>query len=366
MWYTVPMKRLTKKPRVAVAMSGGVDSSVTAYLLKKQGYDVVGVMAKFWGDAAHREGGFENTCCSLESRKKGEAIAKKIGIPFYFLDLEIPFKEKVIDTFIDRYESGKTPNPCVSCNREVKIGLLLKKVQELFGARFLATGHYAQIRNGNIYLSKDTFKDQTYFLSRLRREDISHLLFPIGGYTKTQVRAIAKKAGLESDVSAESHELCFFSERTPAQFLQRNIGLKSGKVVDDSGAVIGTHIGAYKYTLGQRKGLNLKIEKAVYISEILPKTNTIKVTYNHDDARLLQYTVEVADFHPLSSVRFPARVQVKLRHSPQFTAARAESTKRGTITLHLETPVRAISSGQIAALYKNSRLLGGGEIVKAE
>lgn len=350
-------------------MSGGVDSTTTAWLLKQQGHDVVGVMAKFWGDAAFREGGFQNVCCSLEAKKKCEAIAKKIGIPFYFLDLEIPFKEKVVDVFVESYQEGRTPNPCVSCNREVKIGLLLKKVQELFGVDYLATGHYAKIEHSGedtvIRLSEDAVKDQTYFLARLRKEDAKKLLFPCGEYNKTQIREIAKKAGLDAFVSAESHELCFFSEKTPAEYLQKNIGKQTGDVIDDTGRKIGTHEGAYMYTLGQRKGLDLKIENAVYVSEIDPKSNTIKVTYDHDDRSLQHDRVSLEDFNAVHEITYPAHVQAKLRHAPHFVDAIAEKGKNGTMELKLKKPQRAVMKGQLAALYQDGKLVGGGEIVNA-
>jgi tRNA-specific 2-thiouridylase len=271
--------KTTKKKIVAVAMSGGVDSSVAAYLLKQQGYEVIGVMAKFWGDAAFREGGFQDTCCSIETRKKGELVAEKLGIPFYFLDFEVPFKEHVVDVFVDGYKNGTTPNPCVLCNREVKIGLLLKKAQEMFGVEYLATGHYAKVsgkgKNLKIQRAKDTQKDQTYFISRVRKADLEYLIFPCGNYTKPEIRGIAKKAGLAPLVLAESQELCFFSEKTPGAYLQKNLGKIQGAVVDHLGKKLGTHEGAYKFTLGQRKGLDLKMEKAVYVSEIDTQTMTL-------------------------------------------------------------------------------------------
>lgn len=363
-----PMKKKQKKI-VAVAMSGGVDSSVAAYLLQQQGYEVVGVMAKFWGDAAFREGGFQDTCCSIETRKKGEAVAAKLGIPFYFLDFEVPFKEHVVDAFVAGYKNGITPNPCVLCNREVKIGMLLKKVREMFGVDYLATGHYAQIvrkgSNVTIKRSKDTYKDQTYFISRVRKEDLAHLMFPCGGYTKDQIRAIAKEAGLAPLVLAESQELCFFSEKTPGAYLQKNIGKVPGDVVDVAGKKLGTHHGAYKFTIGQRKGLDLKMEKAVYVSEIDTKNNKVVVTYQHDDKKLQNTSVVVKKFNMLQKVTKGQKVLTKLRHTPEFSKAVVSKIHNDSLEITLDSPQRAVMPGQIAALYANQTLLGGGEIVSA-
>ncbi len=359
-----------KRKTVAVAMSGGVDSSVAAYLLKQQGYEVIGVMAKFWGDAAFREGGFQDTCCSIETRKKGEIISRELDIPFYFLDLEVPFKEHVVDVFVEGYKSGKTPNPCVLCNREVKIGLLLKKVQELFGVDYLATGHYAQIAHKNgvtkVTRSKDSFKDQTYFLSRVQQKDLDRLLFPCGGYTKDEIREIAREAGLASLVLAESQELCFFSEKTPGAYLKKNIGKSVGEVVDTAGKKLGTHDGAYKFTLGQRKGLDLKMEKAVYVSEIDTRTNTIKVTYDHNDPKLQNTSVKITKFNSLAKIRKGQKVLAKLRHTPEFAEATiANITTSGQVELRLQKSQRAVMPGQVAAIYAKNVLLGGGEIVAA-
>lgn len=357
-----------KKITVAVAMSGGVDSSCAALLLKQQGYDVIGVMAKFWGDAAFREGGFQDTCCSIEARKKGEIVAARIGIPFYFLDFEVPFKEHVVDEFVKGYKEGRTPNPCALCNREVKIGLMVKKVREMFGVDYLATGHYAQItRKGKkfeIRRSKDAYKDQTYFLSRVRKEDLEHLMFPVGGYTKDQVREFAKQSNIADLVLAESMELCFFSEKTPGAYLRKNLGNQVGDVVDFEGKKLGTHKGAYAYTVGQRKGLDLKMEKAVYVSEIDTKSNTLRVTYNHDDPRLQQRVVRVKDFNSVAKIKKGQRVLAKLRHTPQFTLAKVTGVdRRGNVEITLNTPERAVMPGQVAALYDGAKLLGGGEIV---
>lgn len=362
------MKKKNTKKRVAVAMSGGVDSSVAAWLLQRQGYDVIGVMGKFWGDAAFRESGFTDSCCSLEARKKGEAIAHRLGIPFYFIDLEMDFKAHVVDEFIEKYAKGATPNPCVTCNREVKIGLLLKKVQELFGVNYLATGHYATIddkKDPLIHLSGDATKDQTYFLARVRREDLKHLLFPCGEYTKDEIRGLARKAGLADLVLQESMELCFFSEKTPKNFLQKNIGKLSGQITDPTGKVLGTHEGTYLYTLGQRKGMNLGVENATYVKKIDPRSRTIEVSYSHDDPELTHTQVLVKNMNRQTTRRLPKHVQVKLRHSPRFVGATTEE-KKNTVILYLDEPVRAVSRGQLAALYANGTLLGGGEIAKAQ
>lgn len=359
-----------KKQTVAVAMSGGVDSSVAAYLLKRQGYEVIGIMAKFWGDAAFREGGFQDTCCSIETRKKGEAVSARLGIPFYFLDFEVPFKEHVVDEFVSGYKSGKTPNPCVLCNREVKIGMLLKKAREMFGVEYLATGHYAKISGKGskikIARSKDAYKDQTYFISRVRKEDLTHLMFPCGNYTKPEIREIAKKAGIADLVLAESQELCFFSEKTPGAYLQKNIGKISGDVVDDSGKKLGTHFGAYKFTIGQRKGLDLKMEKAVYVSEIDTKNNRVVVTYDQNDPKLQNQYVVVKNFNILAPIKKGQKVLAKLRHTPEFTKAIINKISNNNITIQLDTPQRAVMPGQIAALYTDKTLLGGGEIVSVK
>jgi tRNA-uridine 2-sulfurtransferase len=246
------MKKDNSRIKVVCAMSGGVDSSVSAALLKAAGFDVVGVMAKFWKDG---ESSAENRCCSIESEKLARLVCKQLEIPFYVVNLEREFKKAVVDNFLAQHKRGNTPNPCVVCNKEIKFGLLLKKAEKM-GADFLATGHYVRIENGKMMKGKDKAKDQSYFLWQLDKKQLQKVLFPVGGYTKDQVRQLAKEFDLAVAETPESQEVCFVPD-TANNFLKKYLKQKPGKIIDKNGKTVGVHQGLWFYTIGQRKGLPL-------------------------------------------------------------------------------------------------------------
>ena len=251
----------TKNKKVVVAMSGGVDSSTALAILKEQGYDCIAVSMQLWDysekdDATHTAG----SCCSMDDIYDARHVAEGLGVPFYVVNAEDAFAEKVVADFIEGYAKGLTPNPCIRCNEFLKFGLLLRKAA-LLGAGFLATGHYARIEAGpagfKLLKAVDPEKDQSYFLFTMTEEHLSKVLFPLGGLTKKEVRSMAKRLGLRTSDKPESQEVCFVEDARYGAFLSPRISAGKGKISDSSGKVLGTHNGIFNYTVGQRKGLNL-------------------------------------------------------------------------------------------------------------
>ena len=278
-------------------MSGGVDSSVAAYLLKEQGYDVIGVTMQIWQEDKEyeeREGG----CCSLSAVDDARRVADKIGIPFYVLNFRDSFKKNVIDYFIDEYMEGKTPNPCIACNKYLKFDELLKKAQGI-GADYIATGHYAKIEehNGRYILVKsdDDKKDQTYALYNMTQEQLAHTLMPCGEYTKDRIREIAKEIGLDVHNKKDSEEICFISDNNHGKYISEAMPgkVKQGNFVDKDGNILGKHKGIVYYTIGQRKGLGLAMGRPVFVTDINPLTNEVVVGAEEDICLL--YTSDAAD-----------------------------------------------------------------------
>ncbi len=375
------------KKKVLVGMSGGVDSTVTACLLQEQGYEVIGVHLRFWTDPTifsdeEQEKFPQNKCCTLEGLTKTRKIAAKLGIPFYVLNFEDIFKEQVVDFFIDGYGEGITPNPCVECNRSVKFGLFLDKMKEM-GADYVATGHYARkvevIENGEItykvLTAKDKSKDQSYFLYTLTQEKLRHILFPIGEFTKPEVRELAKKFGIdEVNNQKESQNLCFFPERDHSAFLQRYLEKQNfvpGPIITTTGQKIGTHQGLPLYTIGQRKGLGIGGIKGVktegepwYVVKIDKEKNAL-VVGKHQDLYTQGF---IADQLSFISGKIPpdgTEFITKIRHRflPQPAKVKSENKK---ITVEFLSPQRAVTPGQSVVFYQNEELIGGGIISKEE
>ncbi len=297
-----------KKIRVLMAMSGGVDSSVAAKLLKDQGYDVTGVFLHFWKEAGDVS---ENKCCSLESMLDAREVCRKIGIHLHTFDFQKPFKKAVVDNFLSEYKKGRTPNPCVECNKFVKLGLLLERAKAL-GFDYVATGHYLKIKKVpfnnkkevkekksvklksktlekdnfiyKLYRAKDKSKDQTYFLYTFNQKQLSHLLFPLGNYLKPQVRELAKKFGFAVAEKKDSHEICFIPGKHHNDFLKRHLKLKPGIIVlKESGEVIAQHQGLPLYTIGQRRGIEIGGNGPYYVAEMDYKKNILYVIKNWND-----------------------------------------------------------------------------------
>lgn len=350
---------LVSKGRVLVAMSGGVDSSVSAALLKAQGYEVIGAMMRFWPDNK-KDDCFE-TCCSPDAAYEARRVADIVGVPFYLLDYREEFQEKIIDPFIAGYAAGETPNPCVNCNTRVKFDSLLKKARML-GCDYVATGHYV-IREGNALFRGDPKKDQTYFLWGTPKEAIPHMMFPVGHLEKPQVRAIAEEYGLPTAKKPESQNICFV-QGDLKEFLSNHLTARPGPLVDlETGEVIGEHAGAQFYTVGQKKGLGLfKTHLERYVVRVNPATNEVIVgpreacLWSGLEAREVNLLVEPEEL--------PETLEVQVRYRTKPVLGKVERLGDGRMTVRLAEPQFAVTPGQSMVLYQGDRLLGGGFIHK--
>lgn len=343
------------KDTVVVGMSGGVDSSVAAYLLKEKGYNVIGVTMKMW------DGGAFVT-------NDAQAVAKMLDIPFYPLDFCSEFKKNVIDYFVDEYMRGNTPNPCVVCNRYVKWEALLKRAAEL-GAKYIATGHYARIdrlSSGRYAVcnSVSSAKDQTYALYNLTQEQLSHTLMPVGEYEKPQIRAIAEHIGLKVADKPDSQEICFIPDKDYAGYIRRSteIGNTDGNFVDEVGNILGRHKGFFCYTIGQRKGLNLAMGHPVFVKEIRPESNEV-VIGEEECVFTKRLRADSINYMAVSELNSDNRMLAKIRYGHKGSMCSVVSVINGVIELEFDEPVRAITPGQSVVFYENGYVLGGGTII---
>ncbi len=354
-----------KKPKVFVAMSGGVDSSVAALLLKKQGYKVVGVFMKFWAGV----GANENRCCSLEARRDAMRVCAVLNIPFLTWDFRKEFKKAVVNDFISGYKKGITPNPCVICNKEIKFGLFFKKAIKM-GADYTATGHYLNLKTKNLkqktvyslFQAKDKNKDQSYFLWTLTQEQLKHCLFPIGDYTKDEVRALAKKYKLPVALKKESQEVCFVHDRDLSGFLKKYIHPKKGAIVElKSGKKIGEHQGVQFYTIGQR--VPVGGTGPYYVVDKNLKKNQLMVikkgNKNSPYKELILKDVNWISGAPPKSLK----ILVRTRYRQPLVLAKI-MFHASNFKLYFGQPVKFIAPGQSAVFYgKNKELLGGSVII---
>ncbi len=342
-------------------MSGGVDSSVAAALLVQQGYDVTGAYMKQWTDSQDLHG----VCPWKADRRDALRVAAHLDIPLLTLDFEKEYKEWVMGYMFKEYESGRTPNPDVMCNKFIKFGSWLEKAKEL-GFDYLATGHYAKTENGNLFMAKDTEKDQTYFLHQLNKEQLSQTMFPLGDYTKSEVRTRAKKFDLPTANRAESMGICFVGEVPIKEFLQQKIEKHPGNIISTDGEVLGEHEGLVFYTIGQRH-VNVQSSavkqpagqnKPLYVLEKRFKTNELVVGFE-DNPLLYTDKIHVDSIHWISgqAPAFPLECKVRLRHRQQLQ----EATVDGDV-ITCENPQKAVTPGQFAVLYKDGVCLGGGII----
>jgi len=346
---------------VLVAMSGGVDSSVAAILLHEQGYNVIGGMMSLWAE----EGGPANRCCSPEAEAGARDLCRKIGAPFVLFDYESEFKESVVDRFVAEYAGGRTPNPCLACNRHLKFGLLLQKAKEL-GADYLATGHYARVRrlNGEYQLLKavDPNKDQSYVLYMLGQEELKHLLFPLGEFTKEQVRAMARERGLAVADREESQEICFtMGDYRPFLSAQADVVFEPGPILDEEGEVLGQHKGLPAYTIGQREGLGISAPHPLYVLEIEVERNALVVGPRERLARA-QLRAGVVSFVSGTPPAQPVEVMAKIRYRSQATRATLTYLGGGEAAVRFVEAQPAITPGQGVVFYCGEAVLGGGVI----
>jgi tRNA-specific 2-thiouridylase len=361
-----------KKIRVVCAMSGGVDSAVSAALLVRAGFEVIGVFMKFWADKPVNNVCLpQNRCCSEESEIRARKTALQLGIPFYVLDVRDEFKKLVVDRFIRDIKKGLTPNPCVVCNREIKFGLLIDKARAM-GAEFVATGHYAQIKktkDGIYHLlkGKDKEKDQSYFLWRLNQKQLARIIFPAGYFEKSEVRALAKKWKLPSAATPESQEVCFAPGGMDA-FMEKHCGKKPGNIIDESGRIIGKHEGLWFYTIGQRKGIKLS-GGPYYVAKKDRAKNELAVV--RSPKKIAADTIDLKDVRWIGAPpELPLKVKAKIRYRAKDVAA-VLRRKAGGVELEFDKPPHpaqvspaggqiAPAAGQSAVFYKGQELLGGG------
>jgi tRNA-specific 2-thiouridylase len=351
-------------PLVAVAMSGGVDSSVAAALLVEQGYPVVGMMLRLWSEPG-MEG--ENRCCTPDAVSEARRISARLGIPFYALDARDLFHQRVVQSFLDGYSSGKTPNPCIVCNLYVKWGFLLEKARSL-GAEYLATGHYARLvreKDGQVTLltGVDRHKDQSYFLSLLDQQQLAHTLFPLGDLQKSEVREMAVRFGLEVAAKPDSQDLCFLGSQDYRQFLSRHAPEvnRPGLVVNSKGDALGTHQGLAYYTIGQRKGLEIASPEPTYVLAKDYQSNFLIVGREAELGRRELYAENmnwISGEQPVG----PLHLQAKIRYRAKFAPVTVTPLESGRAYAVFEDCLRDITPGQYVVFYNNDIVMGGGMI----
>lgn len=355
-----------KNKRALIAMSGGVDSSVAAFLTVRSGAECIGVTMKLYDN---EDAGIESgkTCCSVDDITDARNVCTKLGIPYYVFNFKDDFKKKVIDKFICAYECGMTPNPCIDCNRYLKFDRLLKRAAET-DCDYVVTGHYASIvqKDGRYFLKKaaDESKDQSYVLYSLTQEQLRHTLFPLGEMTKSETRAIAEENGFVNANKRDSQDICFVPDGDYARVIEKHTGNRypEGNFVTKDGRILGRHKGIIRYTIGQRKGLGLALPEPMYVCEKRLEENEIVLCRNEE---LFSKELIAGDFNWIMYDTPPARVRAKakIRYNQKEQPATAVALDDGTVKIEFDEPQRAIAKGQAVVLYDGDYVVGGGTIM---
>jgi tRNA-specific 2-thiouridylase len=357
-----------EKKTVVIGMSGGVDSSVAAYLLKKQGYNVIGATMQIWQDEDAMTQEHNGGCCGVSAVWDARRVADKLEIPYYVMNFKESFQKNVIDYFNKEYLLGRTPNPCIACNRYVKWESLLQRSIEI-GADYIATGHYAkvvQLPNGRYALekSKTDAKDQTYALYNLTQYQLSHTLMPVGDYEKSEIRKIAEEINLLVANKPDSQEICFIPDNDHSRYIEEHMDNVPGEgnFVSVDGEILGRHKGIYHYTVGQRKGLGLAMGHPVFVVEIRPETNEVVIGENEDIMSDTLYA-DALNFMSIEDLEGEMRVDAKIRYNHKGAPAVIRKISEDRIECIFDTPQRAISPGQAVVFYDGNVVVGGGTII---
>ena len=349
--------------KAVIAMSGGVDSSVAAYLCVKEGYECIGATMKLFDGEDIKK---EKTCCSLEDVEDARSVAKKLGIDYFVFNFTGEFDEKVIKKFVESYERGATPNPCIDCNRYLKFEKLFTRMKEI-GYDYVVTGHYARIeKDGSRFLLKkgvDETKDQSYVLYSMTQEQLMHTMFPLGSYTKKHIREIAEENGFVNARKHDSQDICFVPDGDYARFIEKYRGkqYKHGNFIDRTGKVLGRHKGIIRYTIGQRKGLGLSLPAPMYVCDKNIEKNEVVLCDNNS---LFSKSLDASEFNWIAFENPPKTItaKAKIRYKQAEETAHISVTGERKVHIEFENPQRAIAKGQAVVLYDGDVVLGGGTI----
>ncbi len=357
--------------KIVVGLSGGVDSSVAAYLLKEAGHEVIGVTMQIWQEEDNSVQEENGGCCGLSAVEDARRVAQMLGIPYYVMNFRSEFKKEVIDYFVAEYMAGRTPNPCIACNRYVKWESLYHRARAI-GADGIATGHYSRIvklDNGRYALQKSVTdaKDQTYALYNLTQEQLEHTLMPVGAYSKDEIRKIAEELGLLVANKPDSMEICFVSDNDYAGFIEQYTGknFPTGNFVNTAGEVLGKHKGIIHYTVGQRKGLGIALGARTFVKEVRPETNEVVLASNEELFSNTLYANRL-NFMSIETLHEPMEVMAKIRYNHKGSKAVIELVKEDVLKVTFEEPQRAITPGQAVVLYDGDIVVGGGTILGCE